>query len=81
MGLTGAGSYFQHSLVTQVLQDLMRNGVELYLDDCMVHADSIESFIDRLRLVFHRFRNAGITLNPAKQDWSLPSGVCGAYHR
>ena len=66
MGLTGAGSYFQHSLVTQVLQDLMRNGVELYLDDCMVHADSIESFIDRLRLVFHRFRNAGITLNPAK---------------
>ena len=46
MGLTGAGSYFQHSLVTQ---DLMRNGVELYLDDCMVHADSIESVIDRLR--------------------------------
>ena len=62
MGLTGAGSYFQHSLVTQVLQDLMRNGVELYLDDCMVHADSIESFIDRLRLVFHRFRNAGIVV-------------------
>ena len=66
MGLTGAGSYFQHSLATQVLRELLHNGVELYLDDCMVHADSIESFIDRLRSVFHRFRDADITLNPAK---------------
>ena len=52
MGLTGAGSYFQHSLVTQCLKELMHNGVELYLDDCMVHADSIELFIARLEEVF-----------------------------
>ena len=66
MGLTGAGSYFQHSLVTQCLKELMHNGVELYLDDCMVHADSIELFIERLEEVFRRFKGAGITLNPAK---------------
>ena len=72
MGLTGACSYFQHSLATQVLQGLLHNGVELYLDDCMVHADSIDTFIDRLRKVFLRFRQSGITLNPAKCNFGLP---------
>ena len=66
MGLTGAGSYFQHSLATQVLQGLLHHGTELYLDDCMVHASSIDEYLDRLRTVFLRFRNSGITLNPSK---------------
>ena len=66
MGLTGAGSYFQHSLSTQVLQGLLHHGVELYLDDCMVHANTLEEYISRLRDVFLRFRNSSITLNPSK---------------
>lgn len=66
MGLTGAGSYFQHSLATQVLQGSLHHGVELYLDDCMVHASSLEEFLERLEEVFTRFRNSGITLNPSK---------------
>jgi hypothetical protein len=66
MGLTGAGSYFQHSLATQVLQGLLQHGTELYLDDCMVHASSMDEYLDRLRTVFLRFRNSGITLNPSK---------------
>ena len=66
MGLTGAGSYFQHSLSTQVLQGLLHHGVELYLDDCMVHANSVEEFLSRLEEVFTRFRDSGITLNPSK---------------
>ena len=66
MGLTGAGSYFQHSLASQVLQGILHHGVELYLDDCMVHASSLEEFLERLEEVFTRFRNSGITLNPSK---------------
>ena len=66
MGLTWAGSYFQHSLSTQVLQGLLHHGVELYLDDCMVHANTLEEYISRLRDVFLRFRNSSITLNPSK---------------
>ena len=72
MGLTGACSYFQHSLATQVLQGLLHSGVELYLDDCMVHASTVDSFIDRLRKVFLRFRQSKITLNPTKCSFGLP---------
>ena len=66
MGLTGAGSYFQHALSTQVLQGVLHHGVELYLDDCMVHASSLEEFLERLEDVFTRFSKNGITLNPSK---------------
>ena len=73
MGLTGAGSFFQNSLATQVLQGLLQTGVELYLDDCMVHASTIDEFLERLRLVFHRFQQSDITLNPAKCSLGLTS--------
>ena len=66
MGLTGAGSYFQHSLSTQVLQGILHHGVELYLDNCMVHANSVVEFLSRLEEVFTRFRGSGISLNPSK---------------
>jgi hypothetical protein len=66
MGLTGACSYFQKSLVTQVLKGLMHDGCELFLDDCMIHAPTLDIFLKRLRLVFQRFSDCGITLNPAK---------------
>ena len=39
----------------------------------MVHASSIEEFLERLRLVFHRFQQSGITLNPAKCMLGLTS--------
>ena len=49
MGLTGAGSYFQHSLVTQVLNGLITHqGCELYLDNCLVHAQTTEQYLERL---------------------------------
>ena len=66
MGLTSAGSYFQHSLSTQVLNGLLHHGCELFLDDCMIHATTEDEYIDRLRTVFVRFRDSNITLNPSK---------------
>ena len=66
MGLTGACSYFQKTLVTEVLNGLMHDGCELFLDDCMIHAPTLDVFLKRLRQVFLRFRERGITLNPLK---------------
>ena len=72
MGLTGAGSYFQHSLVTQVLNGLMHDGCELFMDDCMIHAQTLDQYCDRLETVFLRFREKRITLNPLKCKLGLP---------
>ena len=66
MGLTDAGSYFQHQLSTNVLHGLIHNICELYLDDCMVYASNIDDYLERLRMVFQRFRECKITLNPSK---------------
>ena len=66
MGLTDAGSYFQHQLTTNVLHGLIHNICELYLDDCMVYAGDIDEYLERLRTVFLRFRECKITLNPSK---------------
>ena len=67
MGLRDAGCYFQQTLVNEVLDGLiMHDGVELYLDDCMVFAQTEDEYLKRLRQVFERFRKKGITLNPSK---------------
>ena len=66
MGLTDAGSYFQHQLSTKVLNGLIHHICELYLDDCMVFASNTAEYLKRLRQVFLRFREHGISLNPSK---------------
>ena len=66
MGLTHAGSYFQHQLSTKVLNGLLHDMCELYLDDCMVYAGDADEYIARLTRVFERFKEHGITLNPEK---------------
>jgi hypothetical protein len=66
MGLTDAGSYFQHQLSTKVLNGLINHICELYLDDCMVFASNTDEYMDRLEQVFRRFRAHKITLNPSK---------------
>ena len=73
MGLTGACSYFQKSLVTQVLNGLMHDECELFFDDCMIHAPTLATYLKRLRQIFLRFRESGITLNPAKCKLGLAS--------
>jgi len=66
MGLTGAGSFFQQCLVTEVLGSLLVEQCELYMDDCIVHAQTADQYVKRLRGVFQRFRDSGISLNPSK---------------
>jgi hypothetical protein len=82
MGLTGACNYFQQSLMTQVLNGSMHNGCELFLDNCMIYATTLDEYLKWLRTVFLRFRASSITLNPSKcNSRAFPSEICGAHHQ
>ncbi len=58
-------------MASKVLVGLLYIFVELYLDNVMVYATSDEEFLERLRIVFERFRQVNITLNPKKCYFGL----------
>ena len=66
MGLKGAPAYFQRIMATVVLAGLVYKICEIYLDDVIVYAQTIDELIDNLTQVFERFRKHNITLNPEK---------------
>jgi len=66
MGLKGAPAYFQRIMATVVLASLIYKICEIYLDDVIVYATSMDELIGNLTQVFERFRKHNITLNPAK---------------
>ncbi len=49
-----------------VLAGLVYIICEVYVDDILVHAEDKEQFIERLRLIFERFRRYRVTINPDK---------------
>ena len=71
MGPTGACSYFQKVLMTEVFQGLVQNICELYLDDLIVYASSEDECISRLETVFQRCLEKNITLHPDKCKFGL----------
>jgi hypothetical protein len=71
MGLKGAASYFQRMMASKVLAGLLYIFVELFLDDVLVYATKDEEFLERVRIVFERFRQFNITLNPKKCYFGL----------
>lgn len=66
MGLKGAPAYFQEAIAGTVLGGLIHNICELYIDDCIIWADSEEQLEERLRAVFERFRQHNIAVHPDK---------------
>jgi len=69
-GLTGAPSSFQR-LIDKTLQGLPF--VTIYLDDILVHSDSVETHAQHLKVVFQRIRDAGLTLRGSKCHIRLSS--------
>ena len=53
MGLTNAPSSFQR-IMTNVLSDLTRTCVKVYLDDIIIHSRMEEEHMEHLRLVLAR---------------------------
>jgi hypothetical protein len=70
-GLKGAPGFFQQQLAAVVLAGIMHIFCELYIDDCIVYAQTESDYISRLREVFLRFRNYNIKLNPDKCKFGL----------
>ncbi len=58
-------------MASKVLAGLLYIFVELYLDDVLVYATKDEGFFIRLSVVFERFRQFNITLNPKKCSFGL----------
>ena len=55
MGLTNAPSSFQR-IVTNVLSDLTRTCVKVYLDDIIIHSRTEAEHMEHLRLVLTSLR-------------------------
>ncbi|ROT60874.1 enzymatic polyprotein [Penaeus vannamei] len=65
MGLRNSPLTFSR-LMALVLQGLINDQVLVYLDDILVCSPSIRDHEARLRSVFQRLSEAGLTINPAK---------------
>jgi hypothetical protein len=70
-GIKGAASYFQRMMASKVQAGLLYILVELYLDDVLVDDTKDKKFLERLRVVFERFRQFNVTLNPKKCYFGL----------
>ena len=57
---------FQNCLAVEVLKGLLYKSIELYLDNGIAPAENDDAFIENLRLVFQRYLEHNITLNPSK---------------
>jgi hypothetical protein len=58
-------------MASRVLAGMLYIFVELNLDDVLVYATNDDEFLERLRIVFERFRQFNITLNPKKCYFGL----------
>ncbi len=66
MSLKGSPAYLQQIMATEVLNGLVMNICEVYLDDVIVYARTEEELLSNVRQVLERFREKGSTLNPQK---------------
>ena len=66
MGLKGAGHYFQHNMHNKVLNGLVYEICEVYIDDVLIHGKSEAEFLRNVRRVFERLRAKNVTDNSRK---------------
>ena len=67
MGLKGAPSYFQQQMAHKVIgSNLLYHGVELYIDDVLIHAATEDEYLERIERLFARLLEHNITVNPKK---------------
>jgi hypothetical protein len=70
-GPTRAPSYFQEMMTTVVLFGLVYFICEMYLDDCIVFANTNDEFVIRLRKVFTAFSRHNIFLKAKKCKFGM----------
>lgn len=65
MGLSNSAPFFQ-KLADKLLQGLKEMKIFGYLDDLICASDSFEDTLEKLKVLFDRFRKHGLTLSPKK---------------
>ncbi len=71
-GLSDSPATFQY-LMDKVLGHLKWTACLVYLDDCLVYAPDFEEHQRRLRQVLLAISKAGLTMNPKKCSFAMPS--------
>ena len=66
MGLKNAAGYFQQVMTEEVLAGLANEICEVYIDDCIIWAESEEELLTRIKLILQRCKTFNITINPKK---------------
>jgi hypothetical protein len=72
MGLKGSGPYFQRSMQNKVLNGLVYEICEIYIDDVLIHGKSEAEILRNVRRVFERLRAKNVAVNPKKTKLGLP---------
>ena len=72
-GFHGLPAQFQYYISEMVLGELDGNGVEAFIDDLNINADSFEEFIQLLEEVFVRLDKYDLRVNGPKTHLNLPS--------
>ena len=76
-GLKNAPPSYQR-IVNQIFKDYLNDFMNLFLDNFSVYSD-VAFHLPKLRLVFERCRQYGVSLNPDKCIFYVPSGVILGY--
>ena len=76
-GLKNAPPTYQR-IVNQIFRDYLNDFMKLFLDDFSVYSD-VATHLQKLRLVFERCRQYGVSLNLDKCIFYVPSGVILGY--
>ena len=75
-GLTNAPATFQQ-LMCAIFKDMLRKWLEVFVEDLCVHSNW-EEHLEKLRLIFERYRKYGLSLNPLKcQFWVKHGCILG----
>ena len=71
-GVRNGPAAFQR-LMDDILRPLLYHGVEIFLDDILVHAVSIDQFLPLIRQVFERLSAAGLKVKASKSHLGFSS--------
>ena len=71
-GIMAAPSYYQGHMAKTVLDELLHQICELYIDDIFMWGQTEDEFLANLRQIFQRLREKNITVNPDKCELGVP---------
>ena len=71
MGLLNSPFYFQNVLEKEVLADLLNKIVQLYMDDMITWAQTVDELCDNLEQILTALAAHGIIMNPNKCEFGM----------